>query len=896
MYIHGYFYNENNDKITVEILTHADRSREIEIGAGGGELWFTDDPVEIESEVNDTFDHVLRHQATVRLLTRNYVPDFFCTNCRDAVVNIYRGEECLFAGYIEPQTYSQGYNEVLDEIELNCIDALTALEYSRYRDVGAAGALYNVVKVSAEQRTFQSILEEIIESLTEDLRISGEQPVRFMYDGSKAINVNIPYKYSIFSDISINELLFLGDEEDDVWQQDQVLDEILKYLNLHIVQFGFDFYIFSWETVKKNETVSWRNIRNGSSLSMERETIDIMSSNVADADTTITVGEVYNQIILTCDVKSIESVIESPLDDDLLKSFFSNKQKYMTEYSSDGEGQTAIRAFDAMTHDQETDYDAGTVTDWYLQIMTNPEWSFPGNGTGNLTAEFCTEGRNQQAYPHYLAGHPGAALISWGKVEHKTDGKDNSPTAKVDMTNYLVVGVNGNEIDNNDRQVYPSEASIRSSIPVAVYDGNTTGGVFSPSDDDTTNYIVLSGKVILNPIMKLTDTYKAIRDYNPTAGSASMPDQPGINQWWHKTVPSRNNKEGRYYTQRWYKATTPSAMPVTDDNVAQGLVPFTGTGPELYEFKYSAVGDRQDHISKVAVLACMLVIGDKCVVESGTEGQPGDFEWRKYKTREKCSTDDEYYQQSFTIGFDPKIGDKLIGTSFDFQNNISHELGIDAEGIAIPIRKNDRVSGAVKFMILGPVNVTWDEVTRRHPTFFRHTKWSGKSIPLMAHVSNIMLESFEVKVYSDNGLVNNTEDSDLVYMSDTREKFVNKKDDIDFKINSGLTSAESRDLGITNSVKISTPLNVRTNEAVLSIYDHNRQIQAKPEQLYVDSYYSEYHLPRVIMEQNFMDQGDRIGMFKHYRHPMMGKTFFVQGIGRNLEEGTAALTLKEIEE
>lgn len=64
-----------------------------------------------------------------------------------------------------------------------------------------------------------------------------------------------------------------------------------------------------------------------------------------------------------------------------------------------------------------------------------------------------------------------------------------------------------------------------------------------------------------------------------------------------------------------------------------------------------------------------------------------DFEWRKYKTLEECSSEDEYYQQCFTIGFDPKIGDKIVGTKFDLQNNVNYELGIDAEGIAIPIKR-----------------------------------------------------------------------------------------------------------------------------------------------------------------------------------------------------------------
>ena len=180
MYLHGHFYNQKNERIEVHILTKGDRTKEVVIGEDGGELSFTDDPVELTSEVNDTFDHLLCQQAKVRLLTRNFVPDFFCASCLDAVVNIYREDKCLFAGYIEPQSYSQGYNEEYDEIELSCIDALIALQYSKYRDVGALGVLYNVVKAEAEQRTFLEMLKEIMGGVTAGLDIVGGNAVCYL--------------------------------------------------------------------------------------------------------------------------------------------------------------------------------------------------------------------------------------------------------------------------------------------------------------------------------------------------------------------------------------------------------------------------------------------------------------------------------------------------------------------------------------------------------------------------------------------------------------------------------------------------------------------------------------------------------------------------------------------
>lgn len=897
MYIHGSFLSQQSDTITVHIVTGNDRTQTIEIGTEKADVYFSEDPAEIENEVNDTFDVLLRNSAKIRLLCGNLIKDLFSTSCRDAVVNIYKNDTCIFAGFIEPQTLSQPYNNRWDELELNCIDALSALQYSKYKNVGALGVIYAFVKAEAAQRSFYNIATEILQGVTDGLDILGNQNIKFWYDGSKAVDAKTSNRYQVFKQLSISDLLFLGDDESDVWQQDEVLEELLKYLNLHIVQDGFNFYIFSWESVKAiPDKIIWHDIVANSTKTTAQQAVTIALANVADCDTTISIGDVYNQLLLTAKVEDIESVIESPLDDDLLASPYINKQKYLTEYSSDGEGKTAYNAFYAMTHNQKTTYGAGAITDWYVQVMRNKQWTFPmkGNTDIDIVDYFGSEGTNQHALPDWLGKEPGAAIMALGSVRINTANDDNSPTSKVNMTNYLVVSVNGNGIDNDENKTYPSVADIQKNIPYAVYNGNKAGGVFSPPDEETTNYIVLSGKVILNPIMRQTNTYTNLHNKEWKSGLPIGIKENEI-YVWNQTVPSRNNGDGRYYTRQYWKADTPDKEVSWHEGADSGFYPYTGEGPEEYEFKYSAIGDSTDTISKVAVLACMLVIGDKCVVETGTDGQTTDFVWQKYKERSECQSDDEYYQQCFTIGFDPKIGDKLVGTEFSIQNNIDYKMGIDAEGIAIPITKGDKISGQVRFMILGPVNATWDVITRRHPTFFRHTKWSSSSVPLLAHVSSILIKSFEVKVYSDNGLIGNgNDDNDIIYMSDTKETFVNKKDDLEFKINSALTATECAQLGVSNTVKLSTPLNISTGDGVLEVYDRNGNVKAKPEQIYVDSYYTEYHKPRIVMEQKLRDIDNVVSLFNHYHHEALNKEFFVQGIGRNLIEGRADLTLKEI--
>ncbi len=883
MYIYGSFISQQGDTVAVHIVTQNDRTQTLEIGTAKADIYFTDDPAEITNEVNDTFDHLLRQSAKVNLLCGSLMSDLFCTSCRDAVVNIYKNDSCVFAGFVEPQTFSQPYNDRWDEISLNCIDVLSALQYSNYKNIGSIGVDYDVVKNTASQRSFYEITTEILKEATANIDILGGLSAKFWYDGSKATDAQIANRYQIFNQISISELLFLGDDESDVWSQEKVVEEILKYLNLHILQDGLDFYIFAWETVKATpDKIIWHDLELNTAKQIAQESVTISLDNVADCDTTISINDVYNQLQLTANTEEIDSVIESPLEDDLLTSPYISKQKYLTEYSSDGNGQTAFRAFEAMVRGNTTTYGAGFFRDWYYRIMQNKQWIFPKNGdtSVDIVDYFCKDGKNQHTLPDWLGKNPGASIIAIGSVKTETAHNDNSPTSKVNMTNYLVVSVNGNGLDD-ENQTYPSSEDIRSNIPYAVYNGNSAGGVFSPSDDSITNYIVLSGKILLNPIMKPSADYTWL--HNHSDWSLVL------------TVPSRTNEDGRYYTREYWKSELPNDEVVWHEGADTGLYPFTDDGPQEYEFNYSAIGEGSDTISKVSVLACMLIIGDKCVVETGTDGQTSDFTWQKYKERSECKNDDEYYQQSFTIGFNPKIGDKLVGTEFDIQNNIDYKMNIDAEGIAIPIKHSDKVSGRVKFMILGPVNVIWDEITRRHPTFFRHTKWITTSVPLMAHVSSIMLNSFEIELYSDNGLVSNTDnDNDIIYLSDTKETFVNIKDDIEFDINSALTTAECKALGVTNSIKLSTPKNIATDDGVLEIYDRNADTKAKPEQIYVDSYYKEYHKPRIVMEQKLIDT-DSIGFFNHYRHEALDKDFFVQGIGRNLIEGRADLTLKEID-
>lgn len=899
MLFSGTFYNDQNDAITVVICTKGDNTKRVEIGNEKDGIFFTDDPVEITSQANDTFDHLLCYQASVRLLCKNFVPDFFCSSCRDAVVNILRNEECIFVGYVEPQAFSQGYNEDYDEVKLTCIDCLSALSYSNYRNVGAAAVLYDALKGKAAQRTFYDIIAEILNDVGEAANYMGGGTFKIMYDGSKALSNGTGDEiYNIFQNISINELLFFGDEEDDVWTQEDVLNEILKYLNLHIVQEGTTFYIFSWESIRNGSHLNFYEIDKGFEKSIEIPIYQVGKDiEVADCDTKISIGETYNELLLTDNVTEVDDMIESPLDDESLVAA-GNFQKYMTEYIAEGEGKTAYNSMKAMVTGGRTDWQDASQVDWFCWPKAVTNWKFYGIENGervDMYEKYPADGTKQQdILDKGLTAGIGACVCAFGKIERKNGGNTSSLVTSVSMDNYLIISTMG-------RSGHPTEEEILTSCPVAEYTGNKSGGTFSPTDSDTINYIVISGKMVLNPVMNVTDIYgHMVLDAYWNSGS-----------YWHKTVPSRNNGDGRYYTRKYWYSEQWNQEPVygkaNEIESSHSFYPYTGTGPQEYEYKYSAVGVATDTIKRVGLISCMLIIGDKCVVEcnkgdknavGGTsqgEGDTDDFVWKKYKKRSECVSDDEYYAQSFTIGIDPKLKDKIIGTEFEIRKNAPYTKGITAEGTAIPIRMSDHISGSVQFKILGPVNAEWNEVTRRHPSFWRHTKWSQNSHLLLQEVNSIMLKEFKVEVVSDNGKIGVVSDEkDIVYKSDTGESFVNRKDDLEFRFTTALTSKECKALGVNNAVKLSSPQNEATKNALTSIYDRNQNLADKPEKLYVDAYWQEWHEPRVVMTQNVIEPKKGLSFASIFSVPVIGKRFYVQGIDRNLTEGTAVVTMREL--
>lgn len=902
MYIHGDFKDINNNIYNVYI-TNGDKTQEIIIGEDG--LFFSDDPVTIETECEDNFTHIIKKSCEINLITNKYLGDMLFSNgLYDIVVNIWLNDSCIFAGFVEPNVYTQPYANYYENLTINCTDLLSTLDKSLLID----NTTFSHVKSNAKVMSFYEYFEKL-GMFTNKLDIKNSSVSKIYYDNSKTGGSG---SSDIFRNLSISENLFLGEDEDDLMTNEEILFEIMQYLNLHIIQEGFDFYIFDWGTIKTKDSIDWIDLSSSQLNTLAYNTHEILKEEYSSDNTNISTSEVYNQIKVKCDIAKMETIIESPLTTDgeisKLTSDYGNCQLYMTEYMSDGEGNDAINGFCDLVKNGTTDYEAASITNWYMQVKRNPGWKFyhKGNDIYEMLTEKDSNGEyiNQWKFAKYLRDNKFAScLISLGSSKKQTP-KDDSPVTSISMSDYLVISCNGT-YDNTETGLDNITNELQKTKVSCEYVGSTSG-MYSPIDEDTINYLVFSGKMVLNPIMmqtgplwdndyfKTTSTFKTVESY---VNGGNIP------ALWHHTCPYGDNDDGGYYIHKFYEQTYPvGGTPVYNrDKYSVMLTPFISTNKnKKLEYNYSASGDSTDKLKKLPVLECELKIGDKYCVEDFVLNENGSYDSvYRWLTMDQCPDyDDEGVttkKTTFSLGINPAIGDSIIGKEYDIATNFDYTTNIDAKsGTAIPIKFSDNLSGNIEFRILGPINTTFNEITRRHPTWFRHTKWYNNNKNILENCASIMIKEFECKICTDNAGYQNAGDNDLIYCSDEVKKFINSKDDIEFKINTALTSEESRNLGIKNTVNLSSVIDASTNKAITNITSTIEDITAKPEEIYCNDYYNEFNKPKLIVETDIHDSSYNLSPFMKYKIGYLNKTFYPLSISRNIKQNSVTLSLKEI--
>lgn len=324
------------------------------------------------------------------------------------------------------------------------------------------------------------------------------------------------------------------------------------------------------------------------------------------------------------------------------------------------------------------------------------------------------------------------------------------------------------------------------------------------------------------------------------------------------------------------------------------LQPWTkDNGDKLFKYKYAEQWGTQDLVSKIPVLECELIIGNKRLIETDMDEHGNStFEWVALGEEPTREYDGETYTiTTFTLGINPKLDDYIIGQEHKLQQTVKISMNIDTEGTAIPIKKSDNLSGAVQFRILGPVNSTWNQVVRRHPTWFRHTKWTTENKIILAHLESIIIKDFKCQIFSDNAKVESQNNDELIYVSDETDRYVNKNDDTEFKFITQPTADVILAQGLEAGVNINAVVDLNSDSPLQSIYNATTNETAKAEEHFVNQYYGEYSIPRLEMEMT-VHNGSNVSWRNTYTSTPLNKSFYVMAMNDDVRMNTTTIKLK----
>lgn len=260
------FRSRKEDSCLVEIQKE-DYTGQVTELTGSGEAPFS---IEIADD-NFLYVPVRFSTATIRVVGTDYLQSLYSTGYRQYRVIFKRSGVVTWCGFIKPELYTQDYSSTIFELELECISAMSVLEYIDYKTKNEA------------EKGFVTLWELLTRCVSESRGCYSNIYIPHVYAKDKS---NYTAWTNVLQDMTISEQNFF-DEDDKPMKLKEVLEEICKFLNWTCVDWKGDLYFvdvdhtgdyykytldFSAYTTVRGATISAQKV----DFSGDNHTLDIL--------------------------------------------------------------------------------------------------------------------------------------------------------------------------------------------------------------------------------------------------------------------------------------------------------------------------------------------------------------------------------------------------------------------------------------------------------------------------------------------------------------------------------------------------------------------------------------------------------------------------------------------
>lgn len=288
----GEFYDINKVLYKVRISTSkGDATRTITLAGSP----FT---TEMEGDGKTIYKPVKYQSATVSIITPDYNFDIYSGYAQGTKVELLNESGgIVWIGYVTPNLYDMGFVEQREEVQIECIDALSTLQYIKYDSVDKSNA------------TFLDIIYKVLNKCNAYRYFYFTNNIQLTKDGAD----------TILDKLSISENNFFDKKEDNetdedvAWTMQEVLEEICQYLGVTAIADGDCVYFMDYDAIKAGNNSYYKydlsSKEAAPSLQTKQFSRIITAKDYSGSDNTLSLDNVYNKVVIEDDIYNIENIL-----------------------------------------------------------------------------------------------------------------------------------------------------------------------------------------------------------------------------------------------------------------------------------------------------------------------------------------------------------------------------------------------------------------------------------------------------------------------------------------------------------------------------------------------------------------------------------------------------------
>lgn len=285
----GQFRSKDDTLYTVKITTEGITQSE-QITLGG-----TPFVTEMNGEGDTIYKPVKYTGATVSIVTPSYLFDIYSGKAQGTKIELYKEDSIEWTGYTTPNLYNMGFTKYKETIEVECIDALSTLQYIKYNTpkksvVTLLYIINKIIKACNAYKGFVISANTSVIPLLDELYISEQN----FYDKKKD-----------------NET-----DEDVAWTCQDVLKEICQYLGLTAVAIKDVVYFLDYDAIKAgiNDYYHYTIDNPVASKITLKHTKTITGSDYSGGNSSISMDNVYNKVVVTNELNTFDTILPDLFD------------------------------------------------------------------------------------------------------------------------------------------------------------------------------------------------------------------------------------------------------------------------------------------------------------------------------------------------------------------------------------------------------------------------------------------------------------------------------------------------------------------------------------------------------------------------------------------------------